>query len=357
LNNPKYNVFKEIFMDKTRNQIYEEFYQLCAQLQKDEPWRAFDDGQLIGLKRNSDQTVYVNTLGNGGETYGLVFYEGDEGLNDYNLVRTHLDLNVPDIYALFRQNCFCIYFGEDEEIPDEQYDAYADVQPDFEDSQYGIPYILSIKKGYFPWTPRDAEIAQVNMYLSWYLEVFPFVTKLYDWGTGIERGHCLCEYDERDMRWDYSYPPLPSEDYRLDITAPAEAEVREAVRNARRTNSVYEADFFFPNIHIDDPQFYRPAAALFIVILDHDSGVILEQELLKPQQDVSLMMNEILLRAVDRYGIPSRILVRSVLFADMIELSAKIMGSKVQECETLKASDEAAEMMADMMPLDNDMFS
>jgi hypothetical protein len=344
-------------MDTDKIQIYEEFYRLCTQLQNDAPWNDLDDSQLVGLKRSPGQTVYVNILGNAGNTYGLVFYEGNDGLNDYNLLRTHEDLNVPDLYALFRQNAFCIYFGDDEEIPDEQYDAYAAIQPDFENSEYGIPYVLSLKKGYFPWTPTDAEISQINRYLSWFLDAVRFVLGIPDWGTGMSRGYCLCEYEESEDRWDYSYPPLPDEDFRLDIKAPSDQEIKTAIRNARRTNTVYEADIFFPNIHINDPKFYRPAAAVFVMILDHDSGVILDQLLLEPQEDITYMMNKLLLQAVSRYGIPSRILVRSIMFADMLEHTAEIMHTTVQACKTLEAADEASEALIDMMIPPEDMFS
>ena len=86
--------------------------------------------------------------------------------------------------------------------------------------------------------------------------------------------------------------------------------------------------------------------------------MIIGEKLAEPDEDISLVMNEILLNTVSDYGIPREIRVRSVLFADMIESAADLMKTTVNICDSLKAIDEAVEFLeSGMTGMHNEMLS
>lgn len=341
-------------------QNWKVFYQLAAELLESEPWLHFDDGQLFCIKYlETEEPVYVNILGNAGNTYGLVFYEGEDGLNDYNLLRTGGDLNLPPVYPLFQQNCLTIYFGEEEEMPDEQYEIFMESGFDFSDSVLGIPYVLSLRRGFYPWTPENVEIAKLNAWLRMFLDVLPYGLPSENWGFGMDHGCCYCDITAEDEDdWTFDYPPLPSIDYTAELATFSDEQIRDQIRNARRNDMIFEMDVHYTNMHISDPAWPRPCAAPFVLAADTATGMIIGEKLAEPDEDISLVMNEILLNTVSDYGIPREIRVRSVLFADMIESAADLMKTTVNICDSLKAIDEAVEFLeSGMTGMHNEMLS
>lgn len=343
-------------MSGNNHDILNEFYQLTEKLQEEKPWQYYDDGQLIAIvSKDPDEPVFVNILGNAGKTYGIVFYDGLDGLNDYNLLRNAENLGLPPTYALFRQNAYAIYFGEEDEVPEEQLDYYHDLPADFSNSDYGIPFVISMRPGFFPWSPRESEIADVNTYLREFLEVYGKLDHNdQNWGVGSLRGFCLAIKKE-DGSWQIGYLPLPSEDYLSDEFEYDEAYLEKQLSGAKKNDSTYELDVHIPNIHIDDPMFYRPAAMTMILVADSNTGMVLGQYMMEPAEDPSEKINDTLLNVMRQYGIPDTVLVRSEVFADMIAHLCVQTGCDLT-IGSLDSMDEAIEFLDQMMAM-GDPFS
>lgn len=63
---------------------WKELYEIATKLKEDKPWEEFWDMDLIGVRRGSEEdTVFYSILGRGGGCYGIVVYEGYEGLNKF----------------------------------------------------------------------------------------------------------------------------------------------------------------------------------------------------------------------------------------------------------------------------------
>ena len=328
-------------MSGNNHDIMKEFYQLSQKVLEEKPWQFYDDGQLIALVSNRpDEPVYVNILGNAGKTYGIVFYDGYDGLNDYNLLRHSEDLDLPPQYALFRQTAYAIYFGEEDEVPEEQLDYYHDLPFDFSQTEFGIPFVISMRPGFFPWSPRESEIADVNSYLRDFFEVYERMDHNdQNWGVGSYRGFCQA-MKKKDSSWQISYPPLLSEEYLPEELEYHEEYLEEELKGAKKNDSAYELDVYIPNIHIDDPMFYRPAAMTMILVADSQTGMVLGQYMMEPAEELIEKMNDTLLGVMKQYGIPETVFVRSPVFAQMIVHLCEQTGC-VPEVGSLDAMNEA----------------
>lgn len=59
-------------------------YEAATRIKEKKPWEKFWDMDLIGIRdKEAEDTVFLSILGKGGDCYGIVAYEGYEGLNSF----------------------------------------------------------------------------------------------------------------------------------------------------------------------------------------------------------------------------------------------------------------------------------
>jgi hypothetical protein len=180
-----------------------------------------------------------------------------------------------------------------------------------------------------------------------------------NWGVGSYRGFCQA-MKKKDSSWQISYPPLLSEEYLPEELEYHEEYLEEELKGAKKNDSAYELDVYIPNIHIDDPMFYRPAAMTMILVADSQTGMVLGQYMMEPAEELTEKMNDTLLGVMKQYGIPETVFVRSPVFAQMIVHLCEQTGC-VPAIGSLDAMNEAIEFLDQMMamgdPFSNSSFS
>lgn len=79
-------------------------------------WEKFWDLDLIGICEGDEEDMaFYSILARGGDCYGIVVYEGYDGLNDFMMLTMQEQLNLPTDYVMFSQkNLTC--FGEQRRI-------------------------------------------------------------------------------------------------------------------------------------------------------------------------------------------------------------------------------------------------
>lgn len=69
---------------KRRAEEWKVLYEAATRIGELKPWEKFWDLDLIGIRYGEeDDMVFFSILGRGGGCYGLVVYEGYEGLNSF----------------------------------------------------------------------------------------------------------------------------------------------------------------------------------------------------------------------------------------------------------------------------------
>ncbi len=309
-----------------------------------EPWQTLTDGQLIGI-RTPDMTepLYVNILGNAGMTYGIVFYKGSAGLNDFHMLRMAEQLNLEH-YLMLQQNCYVMYLGDEDDIPEDQRQlieetgAY-EIDPEADD----MPYFLRLEAGYFPWTPNDAHAEELLGFTGLFLDFWKNTEFEEDWD--IEDDGRICFAHKEGGEWHSACEEAPFLEYYADFTSPSREEVREVMADCGRRGGDFEADIYCMYTYVTDEEFEYPLASSVVLLADCETGMIMNMELLMPQEENSLAFGRVLLEACEDYGIPDTLYVRSPYFRDMLKELCDELGINIEVSEEMEILDDAEETL------------
>lgn len=89
-------------------------YEAASCIKELKPWEKFWDLDLIGIRYGEkEKTVFFSILGRGGNCYGIVVYEGYEGVNSFLMLNMQESLNLSPEYVLIG---FIFRFGAPKEI-------------------------------------------------------------------------------------------------------------------------------------------------------------------------------------------------------------------------------------------------
>ena len=140
-------------------------YEAGARVKELQPWETFWDMDLIALDGGWDEEAYVSILGKGGGCYGVVVYEGLDGLNDFMMLTLSEKMNIPGEYAMFSQNNLTCYWGNREELSEKQRKIIKDMGYRFRGKNQWL-YFMSFQKGYFPYNMDKDEVRRMTEYLE-----------------------------------------------------------------------------------------------------------------------------------------------------------------------------------------------
>ena len=119
-------------------------YEAAAKIKELKPWEKFWDMDLFALAEGAD-IAFAVILGRGGECYGISIYEGFEGLNDFWRLCNQGRLNISETYAGLTQTNLTCYWGDRNELSQEQYQIIKSLGYKFRGKNQW-PYFLSHKK-------------------------------------------------------------------------------------------------------------------------------------------------------------------------------------------------------------------
>ena len=305
------------------------------------PWLFLDDSQLLALKTpDMAEPVYVNVLGFNKMTYGIVFYPGSEGLNDYQMVRSSDELNITE-YIMFQQKCFVMYLGNKTDIPQDQMKYFRkysgmDVNGDF------LPYFLRMHGGYYPWTPNKKDAEVLLGYMEMLCECWPSFDGRKDWG--LDCGNTVCRMTPGEDGWKCEYIEAPFSGYYAEVPVIRQESIRLAGQSGR-IDTDYEADIFYTHTYVQDKNYDYPLNVPIILVCDCETGIALGMNMVTPEDEAMMVFQQVVLDTIAQIGIPGTLYVRSVLFRDGLSQIARELGFRIEVSEDMEVLDELEEQL------------
>lgn len=328
---------------------WKELYETATRIQKLEPWKKFWDMDIIGIRNGAEEdTTFFSILGRGGDCYGIVVYEGYEGLNDFMMLTMQEQLNLPVDYVMFSQRNLTCYWGNRDELSNEQRKIIKELGYKYRGKNQWL-YFLSFEPGYFPYNFNQDEVLRMTEYLQ-DLEVALEQYEKQKMSVDFEKGNMLSlEFEADKKTWELSAKPLPFMSFQFRNLIITDEELLADLSRAPKCKMILEIDVSIPGFRINDVEYGRPANPAMYMIADASSGMMLRCELQEPKEDAVASIAEEIVGFILQCGAPDEIRVSNILVEAGLEQICDVCGIKLRRVKRLKALDEFKKGMKDFL--------
>lgn len=136
---------------------YNYCFKMMEKVAKLKPWKYFSDQDLVKINIG-DTNIYVNILGQAGKCYGFVFYHGESGIRDYQMVNNTAINQEESLLAVSLQSGIGCYFNDYEELNDQELEIITNSKMKFNPGFY--PSLISFSEGRYP--TNEINNSQIN---------------------------------------------------------------------------------------------------------------------------------------------------------------------------------------------------
>lgn len=328
---------------------WKELYEVATRIKEMKPWNKFWDLDIIGIREgNEEDTTFYSILGHGGDCYGIVVYEGYEGLNDFMMLTMQEQLNLPTDYVMFSQNNLTCYWGNREELTDKQRKNIKEMGYKYRGKNQWL-YFLSFEAGYYPYNlNQDEVIRMTNYFLNLELALRQYESVQVD--VDFENGEMYYfEFGEDKESWNFGAKVLPFSSFQFGNLIITDEELMADLQKVSKCNAVLEADIAILGVSVNDKKYKRPANPATCMIADAESGMMLKCELQQPEDDTIVSLAEALIGFIFQYGAPKEVRVSNVLVEAGVEQICQICGIKLRRVKNLPIIEEFREGMRRFM--------
>ena len=330
-------------------QEWKDLYQAATKIKELKPWEHFWDMDLIGIQEgNEEDTVFFSVLGRGGGCYGLVAYEGYEGLNDFLMLTMSESMNLSMEYAMFSQHNLTCYWGNRDELSGKQREIIKELGYKYRGKNQWL-YFMSYCAGYYPYNYDQDEVQRMTRYLGRLADALEYY-KAHDMDGEFENANMyLYSYDRKMGQWGGQIQGLPFTMYRFNNLIITDDKLMEELSRAPRNQYILEADISYLGTQVSDKMYERPANPPLCLIVEAASEMILKADMLDPEEDPNVALAENLIGFIMEHGAPKEIRVTNVIMEAVLEHLCEAAGIRLRRVKHLAGLDGLREGMARFM--------
>lgn len=297
-------------------QDWQELYEVTIKIKELKPWEYLWDMDIITLLLPGvDEPFYFSVMGRAGECFSIGVYEGFDDFAGFMRIVESKD--IPD-HQMFRyQNNLMCYFGDREELTKSELKIIKDLDIKFRGRNEWI-YFRSFKTGYYPHTLDQLQLQRLAELLRHlYMSLRAYIEK----GVKVdfEKGNSLYRhYDKEEDLWlNYEHPlMLPRyNNLRVEIT---DELLIERLNKLKINRNTIEIDTLFLNTKINDKQFDRPVVPKLCLMADNKTGLMLDQDMLSPEDDDVQCILDMVINYIFQMGRPKVIYVRDDIVGSLL---------------------------------------
>ncbi len=322
-------------------ELWKSLYKAAVRLMELAPWENFWDTDLVAIQlKDKKEPVFMSIAGRGIAGCGVTMYEGERGLEDFDLLEGTRGEEGPfSVFALREQQCVSLSFVDREDVPKEQRDRIKELNLSFR-GRGKWPCFLAFEKAYAPWTPDERQVSVMAQAL-WELCEAAGDVKSGKVKIRYERGeHLWRSYDSETGEWRNYSAPVPDGNRKYPLARLRSQDQIEAVKS--RPRSIYELcmDLFYMNAEVMEEGYDKPFFPRAFLVVDKRSGKIANMQVLEPRDSEVNAILHFLLTYVMKNGRPRTIYARNPwIFAALTDTCKKcgipLVHSDLEEMEEL----------------------
>ncbi len=336
-------------------------YRLAFAFKKTKLWKKLSDNQLFAVALAGGETGYCSVMGALGEHIALAVYPGVSGLRSYSMIASGQPPAAGGIHAVefaLSQDCLMCSFENKDALRDYEaagVRAYCAANGITLRGAHAWPQLLRYRPFHLPWTvgedkDRLAEGLEAALEVARRLETVPADELGLTEGPPFDREIPLLV--KTGTGYDWQTVALPS---RLEPEYPAGGPLYDLlIKRAsmkRERAGVWACDVFLlpepAGCDGEDPEEGENARAPYFpwvqLVLDIDSGMILDTMLCAEGEDYAEQFPNKLLELMGSHGRPRRMLVETERTAALYRDLAKRVGFPLELVDGCPDMDDALE--------------
>lgn len=311
---------------------WKELYNVAIKIKSLKPWEYLWDMDIITIMLpDVEEPFYCSVLGRNGECFGIGTYAGFDAMNDFYKIVYNRD--IPQEQMIRYQNNMMCYFGSRDELTKNELQLIKDLGLKFRGKNNWI-YFQCFETRYYPYMLDDNKVIQLTeVFEQLFMALSAYINK--GLKVDFEQGNTLLRrYDEKQKLWLCNESPmlLPEGEYPIPVLQDELLITR--LNNQKSNMRSIEIDTAYLNSIIKDEKYDKPIIPIVFMIADCESGMVIDQKMLSPEDDDVQEFMIALINYIMRYGKPKTIFVRdeygeSILtdICEKININLKIKGN------------------------------
>jgi len=327
---------------------WKSLYDAAIAFRNIKPWEWMKETDIFGVQNpQTGEVGYCCIMGEMGEVLAIAVYLGTEGLEGYlNIRRGQIQHDDPD--SLFIQNCLMLSFENRKLVQEDDREIINELGLKFR-GKSAWPVFRRYEPGYFPWFLNRDEVLYMTNALQQATDIclrFKDDAKLF---RAPEKNHYLIRVaGEKNGRvfWkdECRKPSLPEKKDQGFYKPVDEVRIQRLKKTAKSTHAIWEIDFFYAPTPVLEGE--RPFFPYAIMIIDHDTGFILDMHLAETGPYQEEFLDKFLNCIETTSVIPLEILARKEDAVKLLETYASRLNIRLSRVKKLQNIDHARREMA-----------
>lgn len=319
---------------------WKKLYQLaikCRDMQK-QLIQILTEMSLFSVRFSEKEIIYFNILGNSYICEGLSMYQGRKGLNDFMGLIFAEQMNVDFYDMVMAQNCISMHFVDRQDVPQEQYQVISDLNLRFRGNGNWI-YFETFETGFYPSICDKKEVLSATRYLEKFIEGVQCYKngryKINSKKTDSNETE-IFEYYCKDGVWNGRIQNFLMQPYQYPIVNIADDFTKAKLRKAGKvkTGASMEVKTFYYAEGVCDENYDRIIIPKIAAIADHYGNMLLDYQMILPEENTDNRLALILSEWIREYGCPREIIVSDAITKALIEDVCRICKINLTEGST-----------------------
>ena len=313
-----------------------------------EPWEWMKETDIFGVQNpQTGEVGYCCIMGELGEVLAIAVYLGAEGLEGYlSISRGQIKPDNPD--SLFIQNCLMLSFENRKLVQEDDREIINELGLKFR-GKNAWPVFRRYEPGYFPWFLNRDEVIYMMNALQQATDIclrFKDDAKLFR--APVKNHYLIRMAEEKNGRvsWkdEWRKPSLPEKKEQGFYKPVDEVRIQKLKKTFKSTPAIWEIDFFYAPTPVLEGE--RPFFPYAIMIIDHDTGFILDMHLAETRSYQKEFLEKFLNCIETTSVIPLEILARKEEAVKLLETYASRLNIRLSRVKKLQNIDHARREMA-----------
>jgi hypothetical protein len=327
---------------------WKSLYDAAIAFRNIEPWEWMKETDIFGVRNpQTGEVGYCCIMGEMGEVLAIAVYLGTEGLEGYlNIRRGQIQHDDPD--SLFIQNCLMLSFENRKLVQEDDREIINELGLKFR-GKNAWPVFRRYEPGYFPWFLNRDEVLYMTNALQQATDIclrFKDDAKLFR--SPDKNQYLIRVAEEKNGRvsWknEWRKPSLPEKKDQGFYKPVDEVRIQRLKKTVKSTHAIWEIDFFYAPTPVLEGE--RPFFPYAIMIIDHDTGFILDMHLAETRSYQEEFLDQFLNCIETTSVIPLEILARKEEAVKLLETYASRLNIRLSRVKKLQNIDHARREMA-----------